>query len=216
MPDHKLISAAEVHTVYRKVFADEAARIADAGPYKTVELNIKAIQVDTAIEYRLTVIAPVTWTAVGGGSSLSAFWPIQQQVSQDYAFVQGGDQAISVSGINISEGVLPGKCMCQLTARLMGDASGGAATAAELYLITVSLAADSGGDEPWERLLGTDDVGLVREVDSGNLSHASISLTGLTLDALSQLEFTAVDTNLGDGDWTLTVLITRSEFIPTP
>ena len=215
--EHREIASAEVHTVYRKVFADEAARLADVGPYKTVELNLKAIQEDTAVEYRLTAITP-TWTAVGGGGGgiTSPFWPIQQQVSQDYTFAQGGSQSISIPGLNLSEGILPGRCMCQIYCLIMGaNASGGEASAFELYLSTITMLADTGSDEPWERLDGTDAVALVQE-GVPTTSKVTCALNDLTSDPLTQLEMVLIDTDGAEGAWTATLLVTRSEFIPIP
>ena len=56
----------EVHTPYIRIFADAAARAADAGPYTAADLNKKAIQSDTVQEYVLTAVTP-TWTATAGG-----------------------------------------------------------------------------------------------------------------------------------------------------
>lgn len=53
----------EVHTPFRQVFADAAARLADATVYTAVDINKVAFQVDTGAMWYLSAITPV-WTAL--------------------------------------------------------------------------------------------------------------------------------------------------------
>lgn len=62
MPAHKNLSAANRHPPFRQVFADAAARTADATMYPTEELYTMALQLDTMKVYILTALTP-TWTA---------------------------------------------------------------------------------------------------------------------------------------------------------
>jgi len=164
-------------------------------------------------QYNGTQWSLVSEADTGGATSVE--WPILQQLTEDFAFAQAGSEAKSIAGLNLSEGILAGACMCQVVCRLMGNATGGA-TGIELYAITLSLAADGGGDEPWERVIAGDEVAVVRDLDSGNSSHVSCNLNDFTNDALSQIEMNVSDTNLGDGAWTVTMLVSRSIYIPTP
>lgn len=52
----------EVHTPYRQVFADAAARTGDATVYVAADINKIALQVDTNTQYRLSSIGPTVWT----------------------------------------------------------------------------------------------------------------------------------------------------------
>ena len=67
---HYLFDTDEIHTPYHRVFADNAARTADAGPYVADQVTnpITALQLDTATVYYLTNHSPVTWTSLTGGS----------------------------------------------------------------------------------------------------------------------------------------------------
>jgi hypothetical protein len=59
----------DAHGPYRQLFANAAARTADATVYSAQDVasRIKALQLDTLREYVLTVDTPV-WTPVSGGS----------------------------------------------------------------------------------------------------------------------------------------------------
>ena len=69
MSFHKDVTAEDVHIVYRQVFADSTARLADATSYVTADLNKKALQEDDNSEWRLTVISPIEWTQVNTNMS---------------------------------------------------------------------------------------------------------------------------------------------------
>lgn len=56
----------EVHTPFRQVFADAAARAADATVYTAVDINKLAFQEDTGALYYLSAITPV-WTGLVPG-----------------------------------------------------------------------------------------------------------------------------------------------------
>lgn len=64
---HSVLAAAEIHTPYRQVFANAAARTGDATVYVTADLYKTALQLDTAQVYYLSAITPV-WTSLSGGS----------------------------------------------------------------------------------------------------------------------------------------------------
>ena len=63
---HGNLTGGEVHTPYIQVFADETERLADevGGTYDSDDLYKKALQLDTLKEYVLTVISPITWSAL--------------------------------------------------------------------------------------------------------------------------------------------------------
>lgn len=66
---HAEIPEDDVHGPYRRVFADEAARTGDSNTYTAADVTnkVKALQLDTLIEYVLTATTPV-WTEVSGGT----------------------------------------------------------------------------------------------------------------------------------------------------
>jgi len=59
---HKEQTGLEVHTPFRQVFADAAARTGDATVYTAADLNKIALQVDTNTQYRLASIGPTVWS----------------------------------------------------------------------------------------------------------------------------------------------------------
>lgn len=61
--EHRTLPADERHAPFRAVWADEAERLADAGPYQVEELYSLALQADTRQLYVLTATDPVTWEA---------------------------------------------------------------------------------------------------------------------------------------------------------
>lgn len=63
MATHKNLSAANRHPPFRQVFANAAARTADATVYPAEELYTMAYQVDTGAVYVLTALTP-TWTII--------------------------------------------------------------------------------------------------------------------------------------------------------
>ena len=64
MPAHKNLTAANRHPPFRQVFADAAARTADATVYPATELYAMALQLDTMKVYILTAVTPANvWTA---------------------------------------------------------------------------------------------------------------------------------------------------------
>lgn len=67
MANHNNVTDGNVHTPYRQVFADDAARTGDGTVYTAADLYKKSYQVDTAQNYTLTAIGPTTWTADAGG-----------------------------------------------------------------------------------------------------------------------------------------------------
>jgi hypothetical protein len=64
MADHGSQAGANVHTPYRQVFADAAARLADSTTYTSFDINKKAVQADTGEEYRLASVDPTVWVLV--------------------------------------------------------------------------------------------------------------------------------------------------------
>lgn len=66
---HKDVTPSAAHTPYRAVFADDAERTGDVGPYTAADVTAKinALQVDTLQDYVLTNHSPITWTPKGGG-----------------------------------------------------------------------------------------------------------------------------------------------------
>lgn len=73
MGRHRTFSGKNVHGPYRNIFADSAARLADAGPYLPEEsvtggsLNPAiALQLDTFDEYLLVDDSPITWFRKSG------------------------------------------------------------------------------------------------------------------------------------------------------
>lgn len=65
---HSSLSGLEIHTPYRQVFANAAARTGDATVYTIVDLYKVALQVDTGQEYYLSSYSPTVWTALAIGS----------------------------------------------------------------------------------------------------------------------------------------------------
>lgn len=61
---HSNFTGAEIHRPYRQIFANSAARLADATVYSSSDLYKKALQTDTSTEYYLSAISPIVWTAV--------------------------------------------------------------------------------------------------------------------------------------------------------
>ncbi len=213
MTNHRDATGDLAHAPFRQIFADDAARTGDAAVYTAGDLFKKAYQVDTQQSYTLTAVGPTTWTADG----LVPFWPIAQQFSGDYGFIQGGTQGIVGPGYNLSEGVLADACMCQLLMLMMGANTDDSASGLEYYLMTLSLLANAGGEEPWERIVGLDEVGIVKELGGiGSFSHNSVALGDLTLDAATTISIEVEDTQGVEGGWNGTVLCMRSVFIPTP
>ncbi len=179
MPEHKLISAAEVHTVYRKVFADEVARLADAGPYKAVELNIKAIQVDTAIEYRLTAITP-TWTAVGavggGGINAGGFMPVpvQQNTEDGPQIAQGG--SVNVANVGLDMTGIPA-AECTVTIMLYIDSMwADGSVGFELHILKIGF--DDTVQDPINRLGAVEETDVIGELSGPSILSSITDLIG--------------------------------------
>ena len=71
---HKDLTTDDIHVPYLRTFADEAARVADAGPYVTADLYKKALQIDTLAEYVLSSLGPpITWSVTAGLHQLIEF-----------------------------------------------------------------------------------------------------------------------------------------------
>lgn len=65
---HAALTGVEIHTPYRQVFANAAARLADATVYTAADLYKTALQLDSAATYYLSSFAPTVWTSTSGGS----------------------------------------------------------------------------------------------------------------------------------------------------
>ena len=208
--EHREIESAEVHTVYRKVFADEAARLADAGPYKTVELNIKAIQVDTAIEYRLTVISPVTWTAVGavggGGVQGGAFPSANKRVTQSLATIaQGGDVTVELAGLTVADIITANAGFLALSIWIMARYSGGNVRQ-EQY--TALIALNAGPGDPNTRIAGAPELNLLSVIGDDGVNASLADLVGAT--GIIEIQFMDGDGTAGTVD--VVVVATLSDY----
>jgi hypothetical protein len=71
--EHSQLPNAELHGAFRQVFANAAARLADAATYSAqdVAAKILSIQSDTSAIYYLSNNAPTTWTAVAQAAAPS-------------------------------------------------------------------------------------------------------------------------------------------------
>lgn len=74
---HKALATDDIHSPYRRLWADAAARAADTGPYTAADVTnrVKGLQTDTLAEYVLTATTP-TWTPLptgGGGVGSTIF-----------------------------------------------------------------------------------------------------------------------------------------------
>lgn len=210
MPEHDVIPAAEVHTVYRKVFADEAARLADAGPYGDAELNIKAVQVDTAIEYRLTATTP-TWTAVGavggGGVQGGAFPSANKRVTQSLTTIaQGGDITVQLAGLTVGDILTANAGFIALSIWIMARYSGGNVRQ-EQYTALITFGA--GGGDPVGRITGTTEQNLISDTGLSDGVNASLAdLVGAT--GIIEIQFADIDGAAGTAD--VVVVGTLSEY----
>lgn len=65
---HPSLVGGEIHIPFRQVFANAAARLADATVYTVIDLYKTALQIDAASVYFLSSFSPTVWTASAGGS----------------------------------------------------------------------------------------------------------------------------------------------------
>lgn len=63
MAEHRLLGARQAHTVFRRVFASEAAIAADSTKYRPAEIGILALVSNNTV-WRLSAIGPTTWSRV--------------------------------------------------------------------------------------------------------------------------------------------------------
>lgn len=69
---HANLTGQDIHSPYRQIFADEAARLGDTTVYTVDDLYKRSIQLDTHSEYYLSSYSPTVWSVVsgsGGGGS---------------------------------------------------------------------------------------------------------------------------------------------------
>lgn len=102
---HNALVGAELHTPFRQVFANAAARLADATVYTAADLYKGALQIDTAQTFFLSSFSPTVWSAAAGtgeantGSNVgSGAGVFQSKVGVDLRFkslVAGSNVAIT-------------------------------------------------------------------------------------------------------------------------
>lgn len=84
MTNHRNASGDLIHTPYRQIFANAAARTGDTTVYTIGDLYKKALQVDTQQEYVLTSVGPTVWTATAGGGGSVTHASTTGQTANDH------------------------------------------------------------------------------------------------------------------------------------
>jgi len=102
MPNLSKAAGADVPHVFRQVFANAAARVADPTVYAADDVNKIALQVDTGEQYRLSNHSPTTWTLITGTGFAPAV-PIGH-----VALADGANIATDASLGNVFEVVIDG------------------------------------------------------------------------------------------------------------
>ncbi len=196
MTSHRNAVGDLIHVPFRQVFADAAARTADATVYTVGDLRKKAYQVDTNTEYVLTGFSPTVWSAVGGirtGGFLSQ--AMQQNTADGPQIAQGSFQLVLV-GLDMT-GIPATKCYVSLSLwieSLWADGSVG------IQLTVYAFSFVAGGGDPIDRL---DDDEKAQGLTATSSINATIEdLIGASGDA--QFRFTDLKAANGAVDFRFT------------
>lgn len=197
MTNHRNAVGDLIHTPYRQVFADDAARAADNTVYNVGDLHKKAYQVDTNTEFVLTAIGPTTWTALGGGVQGGAFPSANKRVTQSLATIaQGGDITVQLAGLTAGDILTASAGMLALSIWIMSRYSGGNARQ-EQYTALLDFSAGAG--DPNTRIAANTEQNLLSDTGlSSGVIAALADLVGPT--GVVEIQFTDDDGTAGTAD----------------